>query len=288
MDVFQPWFLNFLIAFANAFLMVFHTSRANKHRETIDLTGYRLTFEDDFNGDRLDPEKWDAHEFYGVRKGGWWSGSQARVEDGNLIITTSYKEDGEFGPGWYTCGLSTQHKFEQAYGYFECRAVLPKGQGLWSAFWMMNDNVHKITKKAYQGAELDIMESPFWHLKGKKRNRKITQNIHYSGYNLETKYHNIGIFKLDNDPYEEFNTYGLLWTPDAYEFYINGQKVARSTYGGVSTQPEYLILSCEVDGGDSKPTFGWSGNIEKNDKATFKAEYKVDYVRAYSLPEPRA
>ena len=40
----------------------------------------------------------------------------------------------------------------------------------------------------------------------------------------------------------------------------------------------------QVDGGDGTPTFGWSGNIERNDKATFRAEYKVDYVRVYQLP----
>ncbi len=283
MDVFPAWFLNFLIAFTNAFLRVFHTSKAEKNRGTIDPENFELTFSDDFDGDSLDPAKWDAHEFYGMRKGGWWSGAQARVENGNLVITTQYKEDGEFGPGWYTCGLSTEKSFQQAYGYFECRCILPKGQGLWSAFWMMNRNVHKITKRALEGAELDIMESPFGFQKGKK-GWKITQNIHYSGYNLQTKYKNVGIFRLADNPDENYNTYGLLWTPDAYVFYINRREVARTTFGGVSTQPEYLILSCEVDGGDAKPTFGWSGNIEKNDKASFKAEYRVDYVRAYKLP----
>ena len=284
MDVFPAWFLNFMIAFVNGILTLFHSSRANKNRKEIDLTGYRLTFSDDFDGDSLDPEKWGAHEFFGMRKGGYWSAGQASVKDGNLIIRTEYKKDGEFGPAWYTCGLSTQHKFEQTYGYFECRCILPKGQGLWSAFWMLNDNVGKVSKNAIKGAELDIMESPFWHLKG-RRNRRITQNIHFSGYNLQTRYRNVGIFRLDNDPYENYNTYGLLWTPEGYVFYINRQEVAHTAYGGVSTQPEYLILSCEVDGGDALPTYGWSGNIKKNDKATFIAEYKVDYVRAYQLPQ---
>ncbi len=283
MDVFPPKFLNFMIAFVNAILNLFHTAKADKNDETIDVDELELTFEDDFDGDSLDESKWDAHEFYGVRKGGYWSNSRARVENGDLIIETRYEEDGKFGPGWYTCGLSTEGRFEQVYGYFECSCILPKGQGLWSAFWMMNRNVHKVTKNSRQGAELDIMESPFWHL-GEKKNRRITQNIHFSGYNLQTRYKNVGIFKVDNDPYENYNTYGLLWTPDEYVFYINRREVARTSYGGVSTQPEYLILSCEVDGGNGKPTFGWSGNIEKNDKKTFCAEYKVDYVRAYKLP----
>ncbi|MBQ6421636.1 MAG: glycoside hydrolase family 16 protein [Clostridia bacterium] len=283
MTVFPAKFLNFMIAFVNVLLLIFNTSSATKNKETIDLTGYQLTFADEFDGDSLDTSKWRAHDGGGVRKGGYWSTAQASVKDGDLIIRTEYKEDGEYGPGWYTCGLDTSRCFNQAYGYFECRCILPKGQGLWSAFWMTNSNVHKESDDARQGAELDIMESPFWHLAG-KTNRKITQNIHYSGYDLKTKYKNVGIFNLDNDPYENYNTYGLLWTPDEYVFYINGREVARTAYGGVSTQPEYMIVSCEVDGGSAKPTFGWSGNIEKNDKATFSAEFKVDYVRAYQLP----
>ena len=283
MTVFPAKFLNFMIALVNAILLIFNTSNAAKKEVTLDLTGYELTFADEFDGDSLDMTKWRAHDGGGVRKGGYWSTDMARVEDGNLIITTQYKEDGANGPGWYTCGLDTSKYFKQAYGYFECRCILPKGQGLWSAFWMTNSNVWKVSDDATQGAELDIMESPFWHLGG-TMSRKITQNIHYSGYDLDTKYKNVGIFNLDNDPYENYNTYGLKWTPEEYIFYINGREVARTDYGGVSTQPEYMIVSCEVDGGDGEPTFGWSGNIEKNDKATFRAEFKVDYVRAYQLP----
>ena len=283
MHVFSAKFLNFMIAFVNALLLIFHTAGVPKNAATIDPSDFELTFSDEFDGDSLDTAKWRPHDGGGVRKGGYWSTDQAQVENGNLVIRTQYKEDGAYGPGWYTCGLDTAKSFNQAYGYFECRCILPKGQGLWSAFWMINSNVGKVSSDATQGAELDIMESPFWHLGG-SRSWKITQNIHYSGYDLETKYKNVGIFKLDNDPYENYNTYGLLWTPDEYVFYINGREVARTAYGGVSTQPEYMIVSCEVDGGDGSPTFGWSGNIEKNDKATFCAEYKIDYVRAYALP----
>ena len=280
MALFQAKLVNILIALVNALLMLFHVSDVKKAPETLDLSNYELTFSDEFDGDTLDASKWRAHNGFGVRKGGYWSGGQASVEDGNLVIRTRYRADGEFGPGWYTCGLSTQGKFEQTYGYFECRCILPKGEGLWSAFWMNNKSATQESDDATQGAELDIMESPYWHLGGTK-SWKITQNIHYSGYELKTKYHNVDICQLDNDPYENYNTYGLLWTPDEYVFYVNGKEIARTAYGGVSTQPEFLILSCEVDGGSATPTFGWSGNIEKNDRDTFCAEFRVDYVRAY-------
>lgn len=273
--------LNFLIAFVNAILLIFNVSPVDPGAAQIDLDCYEMVFEDEFNGDTLDAAKWRAHNGEGIRKGGYWCKDMASVEDGNLVITTKYLEDGRFGSGWYTAGLSTQGKFEQTYGYFECRCKLAKGEGLWSAFWLTNPNVTKLTTgNATQGAEIDVFESPFWYKGGTAKN-KITANIHFNGYELQTRYSNVGIYALDNDPYENFNTYGVEWTADGYIFYINGREVGRSSYGGVSQEDEYMILSCEVDGADGEPSFGWSGNIEHNDRAEFEAQYIVDYVRAY-------
>src|SRR5262249_22772616 len=52
----------------------------------------------------------------------------------------------------YTSGmLNTHNSFSQTYGLFEVNAKLPAGQGMWPAFWLLNEN----------GAwppELDVME----------------------------------------------------------------------------------------------------------------------------------
>lgn len=284
MNVFGSLFLgrlaNLLTALVSMFLLVFNSAPIDRNAPSIDLNDYRLVFADEFDGESLDSAVWGPHNAFGKRKGGYWSASQAKVADGKLVIKTEYKEDGEFGSGWYTCGLSTKGRFEQKYGYFECRAILPKGQGLWSAFWMTNSNVNSTDGTAKNGAEIDIFESPYYHLGG-ERAWKVTHNLHYNGYGVETKYKNVGITELDNNPYENYNTYGMLWTPEEYIFFVNGYEVGRSSYGGVSEVEEFLILSCEVDGAAATPTFGWSGNIEKNDKQSFSSDFIVDYVRVY-------
>ncbi|MCR5484985.1 MAG: glycoside hydrolase family 16 protein [Clostridiales bacterium] len=271
---------NYLTAFVSALLLIVNVRNVNMNSTPIDLNDYELVFSDEFDGDKVNTDIWDVHNSAGIRKGGYWTFDQASVRDGNLVIRTEYKEDGAFGAGWYTCGLATQHRFEHKYGYYECRCILPKGKGMWSAFWLMNPNVNKTNGHGREGSEIDIFESPYYFLPG-KASRLVTSNIHYNGYELKTKYRNVVISKLDNDPYENYNTYGLLWTPEEYIFYVNGHEVGRSKFGGVSQAEEYLILSCEIDGAAASPTYGWSGHIKQNGGEDFSAEFLVDYVRVY-------
>jgi hypothetical protein len=90
---------------------------------------------------------------------------------------------------------------------------------------------------------------------------------------------------LDNDPYKEYNTYGLMWNEDEYIFYINGIETGRSDFGGVSKVPEYLRLSVEVDGAEGSPTLGWSGRIDWNKADTLPVDFIVDYVKVYQFNE---
>lgn len=279
-DLFIGRAANLVTALVNVFLLLFNTSYIADKPSTLMLDDYQLVFEDEFNGDSLNREVWRQHNKEGLRKGGYWSFDQARVSDGFLTIRTEYLEDGKFGSGWYTGGISTKGLYERKYGYYECRCILPKGEGMWSAFWLTNANVSKVLNDPSKGQEIDIFESPFYYRNGEK-SRMVTSNIHYNGYDLQTKYKNVCIASLDNNPYENFNTYGLLWTENEYVFYINGREIARTDYNGVSHENEFMILSCEVDGASATPTFGWSGNIKNNGSTSFKADFIVDYVRVY-------
>lgn len=76
---------------------------------------FDLVWQDDFLGDELDESKW--HYDYAqpsdgsngvLRKGGYWVNDAVEVSDGNLIITTDWREDGVFGAGWYSGAVSTE------------------------------------------------------------------------------------------------------------------------------------------------------------------------------------
>src|SRR3954453_10427254 len=61
---------------------------------------------------------------------------------GNLVITARRENPANYQCWYDTCQytsarLSTPGKFTQAYGHFESRMKLPRGQGMWPAFWML-------------------------------------------------------------------------------------------------------------------------------------------------------
>lgn len=256
------------------------------HGKTINMDKFELTWEDDFDGDKLDLGKWDGH-FYSdgdtiVRRGSYWNNDLATVSDGNLHIATKYYPDGLNGngkPGWYTAGIDTSRSFEQQYGYFECRCILPKGTGMWSAFWMFCGGVGKLDHDGELGAEIDIYESPYYCLDGKD-GKSVSSAIHINGYGDQHRSKSVGHARVTaNDPYEEYNTYGLEWNENEYIFYINGVEAYRTDFG-VSKVPEWMILSVEVDGANAEPADGWSGNaVDKNPEPP--TDFIVDYVRVY-------
>lgn len=262
------------------------TPKANK---SLDLTGMELVFEDDFNGE-LDTGVWDTAGDAGVRRGGYWDPTQCFTQDGNLIIRTEYKENGAYGPGWYTGTCSSRALKEFTYGYFEVRCKAPAAEGLWSAFWLQSPTMTDEIQDGKNGAEIDIMESPYYNdpKKPAKKYRNTTlHTVHTGGYGEKHRSKTSGEYRVDHDMYSEFNTYGLLWTKDEYVFYINGKETWRTKFG-VSQVPEFLWLSVEIAGeGDSADPenagneFTWAGDIRNNPDSAMPADFVVDYVRVY-------
>ena len=246
----------------------------------VDLSQFRMTFEDDFDGE-LDRSVWSGHYTYGdassIRKGSYWNNNMAYTEDGKLIIPLRYLPDGMggTGAGWYTAGLDTDsdapNGFSQKFGYFECRCILPKGADIWSAFWMFNDSVVNVDGSGRDGTEVDIFESFSY---GDLLSNVVQCNLHWDGYG---EAHRTGghckAYVIGNNPYEEFNTYGLEWNENEYIFYVNGKEFYRTDEGGVCQNPLYLILSAEVKGDNAVSS--------ERDENAAPADFIVDYVRAY-------
>ena len=266
--------------------------------QKVDMSKFELVWNDEFEGEELDKTKWGYNWWERERKGGYWHEDMVDVRDGSLVITTAYYENGlptpdayknyfanrpddkDYGPGWYTGVVETRGKFEQCYGYYECRAILPASSGMWSAFWMMNEGVYKVDGSGKDGTEVDIFESMYYKDNAIGYGDAVVSGIHYDGYGEGHQGDSIGKW-FCNNPYKEFNTYGLEWNENEYIFYINGVETGRLSTGGVSQNPEYLILSCEVAGANGVADADRHGTGKISMDKDEKAEFIVDYVRVY-------
>lgn len=252
--------------------------------EKVDMDKFEITFNEEFDGE-LDRSVWSGHYQYGntttTRRGSYWNQYIAETKDGNLVIPIVYLEEGMggAGAGWYTAGIDTdddsENGFSQKFGYFECRCILPEGADIWSAFWLMNSGVYNEDGNGRDGTEIDIFESNCY---GDMLNKAITSNLHIDGYGDAHQKHGARKFFIKNNPYEEFNTYGLEWNENEYIFYINGVETFRTDFGGVSQNEEYVILSVEMQGEDGVAS-------ERENAPAEGTEFIIDYVKVYQYKD---
>ncbi|HOU09889.1 MAG TPA: glycoside hydrolase family 16 protein [Clostridiales bacterium] len=249
-------------------LVLFDTA-VTPRGQKLDLDGYVLVLEDNFDGASLDLSKWE-YRASGARRAGFNSPGQVFLRDGNLVIKAEYKADGEYGAGWYAGMIRSVQEYTR--GYFEIRCVCSEGGGFWSAFWLNARGMAsaELSDGGLGGAEIDIFESNNYG--GNLLNRNsVTHAVHVGGYGDGLRSENEGSFKVPN-PYTQFNTYGLEWNEKEYIFYINGVESVRTSWQkGVSRAPEYIIISEELP------------NLF-TEQPGFTTEFVVDYVRVYQMP----
>ncbi len=84
--------------------------------------------------------------------------------------------------------------------------------------------------------------------------------------------------RVKGNPYEEFHTYGLLWEPTGYTFYIDGVESMHTDYA-VSQSPEHLILSYCLRQGKEDDSPSDKVYVDNGD-----GKFIIDYVKAYQKP----
>ena len=216
---------------------------------------WKLVWYDEFDGTKLDTSKWEAVD--GPRRDELWSPKAVSLDGKGHLVMSVLKEGNKFQSG---C-VRTKGKYEHTFGYYVARVQFQKQQGHWTAFWLHNDSVNRIGNEGRDGTEIDIMEKPWL-------DDRVTLNLHWDGYGKEHK--TAGTTVTSPGVMQGFHTFGLLWLPDEYVFYIDGREVWRTKAGGVCQVPLYIKLSDEIG--------PWAGDIKK---ITIPDTFLVDYVRVY-------
>lgn len=238
--------------------------------DTLSYEGYRLVFEDRFDGPALDRSRWNVE----LHEPGWVNqelqeyvddSKTVRVEGGRLLLRAVKAVDRD-GNVSYTSGrISTQHRHDFTYGLFEARLRVPRGKGLLPAFWLMTTDEDRYGGWPACG-EIDIME--IWG----SRTGTNHGTIHYGLPHEE----NQGTVTLDRGDFaEEFHTFSLLWEPGAIRWYVDGVPFHEVVQWPASPfhHDMYLILNLAVGG-------SWVGYPDETTDFEHAA-LAVDYVRVY-------
>ncbi len=246
----------------------------------------KLTFKDEFNGKKgsaVDSTKWTSE----IGGGGWGNqelqyytnSTQNAFHDGkgSLVIKVIKLNSPLtlkcwYGPCEYTSArLITKGKFEQKYGKFEARIKVPRSQGMWSAFWMLGNDIDAVGWA--KCGEIDIMENIG------REPENVYGTIHGPGYSGAN---GIGApFSLANKAAfaNEYHIYTTEWSENKISFFVDGilsktitptdlPKDAKWVYD----HPFFIILNFAIGG-------PWGGNPDNT--SIFPNTMMVDYVKVY-------
>ncbi|MCF2709760.1 RICIN domain-containing protein [Bacteroides pyogenes] len=235
-----------------------------------------VIFEDDFEqtGRIPDTTKWSLCPRIEPAWGKHLSESydQAFVENGNLVLLAEKKE-GEYKAG----GIQTLGKFDFQYGKVEvCARFTKTAQGGWPAIWMM-PSIHRYAGSSWPACgEIDIMEQ--------LNHQSIVHQTIHSHYKNTLHFYLPVPAMISSYKRDEYNVYGLEWTPDYLIFSINGQSKLKYPNMHFASEPSkkqwpfnapfYLILNYALGGPDT-----WPGEIKDAD---LPAKMEIDWVRIYS------
>ncbi len=243
--------------------------------------GWTLVWSDEFNGpngSQPDPGKWKivtSGSGFGNQELEYYTARPANLhlQNGKLVITARRESyTGQDGSRKYTSArIESQGHFELKYGRIEARIKLPKGQGIWPAFWMLGSDFDAIGWPAC--GEVDIMENV-----GNEPSR-VHGSLHgpgYSGGNPLT-----GVFDLPNQARfsDDYHVFAIEWEPQTMRFYVDNNLYETQTAGDLPLgktwafdHPFFLVLNVAVGG-------YWPGSPKATTQ--FPTSMMVDYVRVY-------
>jgi beta-glucanase (GH16 family) len=238
-----------------------------------------LIFDDEFDGSTLNANKWVPTYWWGDNgctiatnnELEWYLPDDVLVTNGTLRLRAQKRtvigSDGKtyhYTSGVVTTGrasssLPTPTKFEFKYGYTEVRAWVPKGKGLWPAFWLLSSDQDwppEIDVTEIIGDQPNITNMTIHYLTG--GGTEASSGGEWAGPDFSAGWH----------------TFGMDWQPGAVIWYVDGVERRRdTTVSHIPAESMYLLLNLAV-GGD------WPGAPDAS--TVFPAYFDVDYVRVWN------
>jgi beta-glucanase (GH16 family) len=234
--------------------------------------GMSLVWEDDFNTSTINQSFW-THEI-GNGQNGWGNNElqyyrkeNTSIQEGNLVITAK-KES--FGGKEYTSSrLITMGKQQFRYGRIDIRAVMPKGQGLWPALWMLGSNFNTVGWPAC--GEIDIMEM----IGGNGRENTVHGTVHWENNGNRAQYGGEKTISSGTLA-DKFHVFSIVWDASSIRWFLDNEQyhVIDTTPGELDEfRRNFFFIFNVAVGGD------WPGS--PNNSTSFPQHMVIDYVRVF-------
>jgi beta-glucanase (GH16 family) len=240
--------------------------------------GYSLVWRDEFNGNALSTD-WDFDLGDGCPALCGWGNNELqtytnrpgniRVEEGNLVITARQEALG--GRNFTSSRIKTEGRKSFQFGRIDIRAVLPKGQGIWPAIWMLGDNIRQVGWPAC--GEIDIMEM----IGGPAiaRNNQVYGTVHWDNNGSHAEFGgstrlNQGIFN------DNFHVFSIIWDAQRIVWLLDNvpyHQIDITPAALSELRGSFFFLFNIAVGGN------WPGNPDTT--TTFPQQMVVDYVRVF-------
>lgn len=230
--------------------------------------GYKLVWQDEFNGNAVSND-WT----FEIGDHGWGNnelqyytnGDNVTVNNGKLIIEA--RKESFQGAPYTSTRMITMNKQSFQYGRVDIRAVLPEGQGIWPALWMLGSNFSSVGWPAC--GEIDIME-----LVGHEPST-VHGTVHWDN-NGHAEYGNGYTLSSGKKFGDEFHVFSIIWDENSIKWYVNDiqfNEVA-ITQGHMTEfhAPFFFIFNIAVGG-------NWPGYPDAT--TVFPQQMVVDYVRVF-------
>lgn len=242
-------------------------------------------FSDEFDGDKLDPEKWwdfNPTTFIG-RKPGLFSRDNVAVKDGLLQLTASSMPPSmetveNVARGYHSFATSiVKSRKRIRYGYFEvrCKAMASAAT---SAFWFYDplDADRKYKPGSYT-EEIDVFE-----IFGK--HPTLANTLFMTVHRQETPYVETLVrinlkstgsqWVAPHNFTDEYHVFALLWTPEQITWYVDGAE-RWSIRNEFHKNPLHMMFDSEI-------MEAWGGLPDPHD---LPSRFLVDYVRTWQRAE---